>query len=99
MPYSLSPPPQNPLTRIITTIIAVFTLVGIVMLGTVALLVLVAVVLVAGLVIWLRIAWIKRGLRKSGINLDADTGVSRETGHVIDAEYTVVPDSRDQQDE
>ena len=104
MPYYLSPPPQSPLTRIIATIITVFALLGAVMLGMVALLVIAGVVLVGGIVIWLRFAWIKRRLRKSGINLDgginldADNGVSRESGHVIDAEYTIVPDPDDQKD-
>ena len=98
MPYYLNPPPQGPLTRIIATIITVFALLGAVMLGMVALLVIAGVVLVGGIVIWLRVAWIKRRLRKNGINLDADNGVSRESGHVIDAEYTIVPDPDDQKD-
>jgi len=99
MPYYISPPPQNPLTRIIAAVIAAFALVGAIMLGLVALLVIAGLALVAGIAIWLRVAWIKRRLQKSGVNLDANVGVSRESGHVIDAEYTIVPESQDQQDE
>ena len=99
MPHYLNPPPQGPLTRIIATIIAVFALVGAFMLGLVALLVIGGIALVIGLAIWLRVAWIKRQLRKSGVNLDAKAGDSRESGNVIDAEYTVVAESDDKKDE
>ncbi len=99
MPHYLNPPPQGPLTRIIATIIAVFALVGAFMLGLVALLVIGGIALVIGLAIWLRVAWIKRQLRKSGVNLDAKAGGSRESGNVIDAEYTVVAESDDKKDE
>ena len=96
MPYYINPPPQNPLTRIITAIIAVFVLVGTLMLGMAAFLVIAAIGLVAGIVIWLRVAWIKRRLRKSGVDLKSRVDISRESGHVIDAEYTVVSDPEDQ---
>ena len=98
MPYYLNPPPQGPLARIIATIIAVFALVGAFMLGLVALLVIAGIALIIGLTIWLRVAWIKRQLRKSGVNLDMETGDSRESGNVIDAEYTIVAESDDQKD-
>ena len=102
MPYYISPPPQGPLTRIIAAIIAVFALVGAFMIGVAAFLVIGAIALVAGLAIWLRVAWIKRQLRKSGVDLGADGHSDRrstsESGHVIDAEYTVVSDSKDQKD-
>ena len=99
MPYYLNPPPQGPLTRIVATIIAVFALLGAFMLGLVALLVIAGIALVIGLAIWLRVAWIKRQLRKSGVNLDMEAGDSRESGNVIDAEYTVVAEPDDQKDE
>jgi hypothetical protein len=99
MPYYLGPPPQNPLSRIAATIVAALMLVGAFMLGLVALLILGGVAVVAGLAIWARVAWIKRQLRKNGVNLNPEPGVARESGHIIDAEYTVVPDSSDQKDE
>ena len=90
MPYYISPPPQSPLTRIFATIIAVFALVGSLMLGMVALLVVAGVGLIAGLALWLRVAWIKRRLQKSGVDFNADPQTQRQSGDVIDAEYTVV---------
>ena len=103
MPYYLNPPPQGPLTRLIASIVAVIVLIGAVMLGMVALLVIAGVALVAGLAIWLRVAWIKRQLRKGGVNLDVDRDAhkdtTRESGHVIDAEYTVVADPENNKDE
>jgi hypothetical protein len=103
MPYYLNPPPQGPLTRLIASIVAVIVLIGAFMLGMVALLVIAGVTLVAGLAIWPRVAWIKRQLRKSGVNLDAHMDAhrdtTRESGHVIDAEYTVVTDPEDKKDE
>jgi len=94
MPYYISPPPQNPLTRIIAAIVAAFVLVGAFTIGIAALLVVAGVGLVAGLALWLRVAWIKHRLRKSGV--DFGTGPrpapdhQRKSADVIDAEYTVV---------
>ena len=90
MPYYISPPPQNPLTRIIAAIVAAFILVGAFTIGFVALLVVAGVGLIAGLALWLRVAWIKHRLRKSGVDLGASQDIQRESGDVIEAEYTVV---------
>ena len=95
MPYYISPPPQGPLTRIITGIIAVLTLAGAFMIGMAALLVVAGVGLIAGFAIWLRVAWIKRQLRKNGIDLGAGIDPSsvrptQESGQVLEAEYTVI---------
>jgi len=93
MTHYINPPPQNPLTRIIAAIIAVFVLVGSFMIGLAALLVVACVGLVVGVAIWLRVAWIKRRFRKSGVDLAGRVDMSRQSGQVIDAEYTVVSDS------
>ncbi len=95
MPYYIRPPPQNPLTRIIAGIIAVFALVAALMLGVVALLVVAGVVLIAAVVIGLRIAWIKHQLRKRGIDPGAavnlkTTDSGKGSGQVIEAEYKVI---------
>lgn len=94
MPYYISPPPQNPLLRLVTAIIAVFALAGAFMIGIAAFLVIAGVGLVAGLVIWLRVAWIKRKLGKNGVNLEgtrvSDRARGTSSGQVIDAEYTVI---------
>jgi hypothetical protein len=98
MPYYINPPPQNPLARIMAAIIAVFVLVGSVMIGMAALLVVAGVGLIAGIAIWLRIAWIKRRLQKNGVDLSAGVENPRQSGNVIDAEYTVISESKDTRD-
>lgn len=98
MPYYISPPPQNPLARIMAAIVAVLSLAGFLMLGMVAFLVVAGVGLVAGLVLWLRVAWIKRRLQKSGVDFSPVSGKQRESGDVIDAEYTVISVQKNQQD-
>ncbi len=98
MPYYINPPPQNPLTRAIAAIVAVFTLVAAFMVGMAALLVVAGVGAVVGIAIWLRVIWIKRRLRKSGVDLNARMDIPTETGHVIDAEYTVISDAQEQND-
>jgi len=90
MPYYISPPPQNPLTRIIAAIVAAFVLVGAFMIGIAALLVVAGVGLIAGLALWLRVAWIKHRLRKSGVDFGAGPAQQKESADVIEAEYTVV---------
>jgi hypothetical protein len=98
MPYYINPPPQNPLSRFITAIIALFVLAGAFMIGMVALLVVAGIGLIAGIAIWLRVAWIKRRLRKSGVDLGVNVDISRQSGQVIDAEYTVISETQDQPD-
>ena len=90
MPYYISPPPQNPLTRIIAAIITVFALVGAFIIGAAALLVVAGLGLIAGLALWARVAWVKHRLKKSGVDLGARPIPKKESGDVIDAEYTVV---------
>jgi len=90
MPYYISPPPQNPLTRLVAAIIAVFALVGTFIIGAAAVLVIAGVGLIAGLALWARVAWVKHQLKKSGVNFGEGTMPKRESGEVIDAEYTVV---------
>jgi hypothetical protein len=99
MPYYISPPPQNPITRILTAIIAVFVLAGAFMVGMAALLVVAGVGLIAGIVIWIRVAWIKRQLQKNGVDLGMDNNARPSSGHVIDAEYTVISEQQDQKNE
>jgi hypothetical protein len=96
MPLYINPPPQNPLTKLIAAVIAAFVLVGSFMIGIAALVVVACVGLVAGIAIWLRVAWIKRRLRKSGVGFGAPVDMSREPGQVIDAEYTVVSENKDE---
>jgi len=99
MPYYISPPPQNPVTRILSAIVAVILLAGAFTLGLAALLVVAGVGLVAGIVIWLRVLWIKRKLEKSGVDLSMNNPQQPPSGNVIDAEYTVISDSENQRSE
>ena len=83
------------MTRIIASIVAVLMLIGAFMIGMVALLVVAGMGLIAGIAIWLRVAWIKRQLRKKGFDLGATINPSsaaptKESGQVIEAEYTVI---------
>lgn len=94
MQYHLNPPPQGPLARLVAGIIAVFVLVGAVMLGMVVFLIIAGLALLAGVVIWLRVAWIKRRLKKQGVNL-GDDEIRDKPGQVIDAEYTIVESPED----
>ncbi len=95
MQYYISPPPQSPLLRFVSAIVAIVALVGAFMIGMAALLVVAGIGLIAGIAIWLRIAWIKRRLRKDGIDVAFNTGTQKESGHVIEAEYTVISDHED----
>ncbi len=92
MAYFISPPPQNPVQKIVATIIAIIVLGGAFMLGMVALLFVAGIGLFAGFVIWLRLTWIRYQLRKSG----ADAGTQDAPGQVIDAEYTIISEHEDQ---
>jgi hypothetical protein len=98
MPIYISPPPQNPLVKVVTAIVAVIMLVGAFMIGMVALLVVAGLGLIAGIAIWIRVAWIKRQLRKSGVDLGGNMNSQPVSGHVIEAEYTVVSDQQDPND-
>jgi len=94
MPYYISPPPRNPLTRLIAAVIGVFVLAGAVILGTAALLVIAGLAVIAGLGLWLRVAWIRYQQRKSGVTFKT-AGQNRAPSHstdrqAIDAEYTVI---------
>ena len=90
MPYYISPPPQNPLTRFIAAIIAVLVLVGTFIIGAAALLIVAGIGLIAGLALWARIAWVKHRLKKSGADFGPVPVQKSQSGDVIDAEYTVV---------
>ena len=97
MVHYFNPQPQGPLARIFAGIIAVLLLLGTVAFGLVAFLVIATLAAVAGIVIWLRVWWIKRRLEKEGFKPHGMQG-SEPKGHVIDAEYTVVEESREPSD-
>ncbi len=88
MPYYISPPPGNPLTRIIAAIIGAFVLAGALIIGTATLLVVAGVAVIAGLALWLRVLWIKHQLRKSGVDFSSGAETRPQSKDAIDAEYT-----------
>ena len=109
MPYYISPPPQNPITRFIAGIVAVLAVAGAFMIGMVAFVVVAGIGILAGFAIWLRVAWIKHQLKKKGFSADSfnpgsthQPGQQAENqqsqdhqGQVIDAEYEVVSEKKD----
>lgn len=99
MPHYISPPPQNPLTRLIAAIIAVFVLVGSFMIGFAALVVVAAVGLVLAIAIWIRVAWLRYRMKKEGVNFEESPFTKKppESGNIIDAEYTVVSENDDEE--
>ena len=99
MPYYISPPPQNPFTRLIAAVIAVFVLVGSFMIGFAALLVVAAVGMVLAIAIWIRVAWIRHRMKKQGVNFEANpfNRQPQDNGNVIDADYTVVSEKDDRE--
>jgi hypothetical protein len=98
MPYYISPPPQNPLTRLIAAIVAVFALIGAFIIGAAAFVVVAGIGLIAGLALWARIAWVKHKLKKSGVDFGPRAEPETKSGEVIDAEYTVVSVQKNQRD-
>ncbi len=90
MQYYISPPPMNPISRIVASILAVLTLLGAFFFGLVVVVVLVALFSVFGLIFWLRLKWLQR---KSG-DVSVVRSSSASDGEVIDAEYTVVSKRR-----
>jgi len=98
MPYYITPPPPNPVSRIIAAVIAVMALIGAFMVGMVALLFVAGAGLLVGLTIWARIAWIRYRLRKHGVDLHhhPDSLKKATSGEVIDAEFTVISKHEEQ---
>ncbi len=95
MPLYISPPPANPIVRLLMALVGVLVLVGSFMLGLAALAVVAVVGLIAGLVLWARIAWIRRQLRRQGFSMPGeaakqDRSRSGDQSEVIEAEYTVI---------
>jgi len=93
MPYLLEPPPLNPLTRLLAGILAVLALVGAFVFGLFVIAMVVGIGILAWLAFWLRMVWLRRRLAKAGSRPDAGSG--RDSGKVIEAEYTVVSSKKD----
>ncbi len=94
MPVYMTPPPKNPLARLLAVVIAVLVLAGIFTIGLVALVIAVGVGLVFGIVAWLRSRFFPPRRASQGQATDNVSGKQKhQQDDVIEAEYTVV--SRD----
>jgi len=90
MRYYIIPPPMNPVSRLITAVIAVLILTGAFFFGLAVLAVLVVAFSIFAAVIYLRMWWLGRGKRISPVTRSGTD--SDDT--VIDAEYTVISKHR-----
>ena len=80
MPYYISPPPMNPVSRLLAGLLAVLALAGAFFFGVFVLVFAVSLGFIAWLLLWIRMWWIRRrGIRPVD-----------QKGEIIDAEYTVI---------
>lgn len=86
MKYYISPPPMNPVSRLLAAIFAVLVVAAAIFFGFIVLIVLVAAFSLFTLVFYLRARWLGRGNGAPG----PGKSPSVPDGTVIDAEYTVV---------
>jgi len=86
MKYYISPPPMNPLSRLLTSLVAVLSLVGFVFFGLIVAGIVLAALFVFGLVFWLRVRWFGRNPSSNA----TPQGAAASDGQVIEAEYTVI---------
>ena len=84
MPHYIAPPPMNPLTRLLASVLAVLALVGAFFFGLFVLVFAIGVGLVAWLSLWFRMWWLRRNRPVE------PPRAGDRSGDVIDAEYTVV---------
>jgi hypothetical protein len=97
MPYYITPPPMNTLSRLLAAILAVLALVGAFFFGVFILVLAAGLGLAAWLYLSLRLWWIRKK-RGAGTERDVLETMFRSDGQapderggkVIDAEYTVV---------
>jgi hypothetical protein len=96
MPYYISPPPMNPLSRLLAGVLGVLVLVGAFFFGLFVLALVAGVGLIAWLAFSLRVWWLRKkmgGIRPgpaAGGGQDQTEGRGDANGKIIDAEYTVV---------
>lgn len=98
MPYRLTPPPSNPLSRLLAGLLAVAALVGAFFFGLIVLALAAGLGLLAWLALTLRLWWVRRQMARvgSGPASGEDKPESGRGGNVIDADYEVVSRDRDE---
>jgi hypothetical protein len=98
MPYYISPPPMNPLSRILAGILAVLALVGAFFFGIFVLAFAVGIGLIAWLLFSIRLWWMRKKGVMGGLDGGPGSGPAHRPGQgsgeasrdIIDVEYTVV---------
>jgi len=103
MQYYISPPPMNPLSRLLAGVLAVLALAGAFFFGVFVLVIAIGLGLIGWLVLWLRMWWMKQKLARGAERTDSGaapgrqpgTGQGDRKGEIIDAEYTVVSKRED----
>ena len=86
MPYYISPPPTNALSRALAGVVAILALIAAFFFGLIVLGLVVGLGLLFWLGIRLRIWW----MRHHGSSTDTEFAGTPPKGDAIDAEYTVV---------
>ena len=95
MPHYFSPPPMNPLSRILAGLFAVLALVGALFFGVFILVLAVGLGVLAWLVLTLRMWWLRRGRHGQAAGRGQDHvvregGVENHGDDVIEADYEVI---------
>lgn len=93
-PPRLGPPPMNPLSRMLASLLAAVALIGALFFGVFVFLTAVALGLIAWAALWLRIWWVRRRANSASDSAPPGAGA----GEVIEGEYTVVSDDEQEQD-
>ena len=93
MTFYISPPPQNPLARVLSAVVGVVLLAAAFMLGMVALAVIAGLGLLVWLGVWKRKVWIRRKVR-AGAG-PGDSQGRKSTDGTIETEYTVISRKQD----
>ncbi len=91
MKYYISPPPMNPISRLLASLVAALSLLGFFFFGLIVVGILLAALLVFGLVFWVRAWWLGRNPVANMV----PPGPAQSQGQVIEAEYTVVNQRRE----
>ncbi|MDT8319011.1 MAG: hypothetical protein RQ826_00650 [Xanthomonadales bacterium] len=103
MRYQISPPPLNPVSRLLAGIAAMLALAGAVFFGVFVLALVLGLGVILSLAVGLRLWWFRKKMGRPGVRVEGsaqarDPRAERqdgEGGKVIDAEYEVVSRRRE----
>jgi hypothetical protein len=100
MTQYLSPPPMNPLSRLLAGVLAVLGLVAALFFGVFVFAVVLGVGLIGWLLLWIRVWWIRRRLGQADlghVSQGERNPPAGGQGDVIEGEFTVVSDDKPRQ--